>query len=179
MAKQSDRTSSAAGSRAKTSATHLEGGGRESLVTALGSIAKLCESLAPSDRDGSSSRTQTGPHGESGCPSCGASFTASGSPACRFECAPRVLVPHSKDLASLSLPRPTAKANQLAPSMRKWPSCLHLQELVGRTGGSPHPELWEWLMGFPIGWSDSRHSVTQWSRNARRSSGTRSSKSPK
>ena len=78
-----------------------------------------------------------------------------------FDSAPLTLAPPSKDDGSLSLPRPTAKANQLAPSMRKWPSCRNLQDLIGRTGGAPHPELWEWLMGFPAGWTDCELSATQ------------------
>ena len=51
------------------------------------------------------------------------------------------------------LPTPTATANQLSPSMRKWPGCRHLQDLIG-TGGTPHPGIWEWMMGFPTGWTD-------------------------
>lgn len=80
--------------------------------------------------------------------------TPEGIPACHFECAPLTLEPPTEALASSWLPRPTAKANQLAPSMRKWPSCRNLQDFIGRTGGSPHPELWEWLMGLPTGWTD-------------------------
>jgi hypothetical protein len=41
----------------------------------------------------------------------------------------------------------------LAPSMKKWPGYARLQEELG-TGGSPDPEVWEWLMGLPIGWTD-------------------------
>jgi hypothetical protein len=37
--------------------------------------------------------------------------------------------------------------------MRKWPSCRALQEIAG-TGGNPSPELYEWLMGFPEGWTE-------------------------
>ena len=48
---------------------------------------------------------------------------------------------------------PTATANQLAPSMKKWPGCRRLQEIAG-TGGFPHPNLYEWMMGFPTGWTD-------------------------
>lgn len=47
------------------------------------------------------------------------------------------------------LPTPTATANQWAPSMRKHPSCRNLQGLVGKS-----PEVFEWLMGFPPGWTD-------------------------
>jgi hypothetical protein len=40
---------------------------------------------------------------------------------------------------------PTAKANQSAPSMRKWPGCLEI-DLT--------PEIIERRMGYPIGWTD-------------------------
>ena len=75
---------------------------------------------------------------------------------------------------------PTAKANQMAPSMqprnpglRRWPTptahlakenaspsegrrnepTLTFQALKGQTGHL-NPEWVEWLMGFPIGWTD-------------------------
>lgn len=97
-------------------------------------------------------KTWTVPHGSDGCPSCGATCTGEGIPACQFGCEPVSLVPRSPVL-EYSLPRPTATANQLSPSMRKHPSCKRLQSLVG-TGGQPHPGVWEWLMGFPEGWTD-------------------------
>jgi hypothetical protein len=46
---------------------------------------------------------------------------------------------------------PTATANHAAPSMQKWPGC---RRLVALSGGSITPELWEWLMGLPVGWTD-------------------------
>lgn len=55
-------------------------------------------------------------------------------------------------LASSLLATPTRKANQLAPSMQKWPGCKRLQDWAG-TGGSPSPALYEWMMGFPDGWT--------------------------
>ena len=68
------------------------------------------------------------------------------------------------------LPTPTATANQLAPSMRKHKSCLLLQDLTGSTGGKPHPEVFEWLMGFPERWTDLEHSETPSSRKSRKQS---------
>ena len=49
------------------------------------------------------------------------------------------------------LPTPTTKANMLAPSMQKWKAHRLLDAQVG---GSLNPEWVEWLMGWPIGWTD-------------------------
>lgn len=55
------------------------------------------------------------------------------------------------------LPTPTAKANHDAPSMRKWPAYATYQDwLCGRTC----PRTWEFLMGWPAGWTDSAASAT-------------------
>lgn len=48
------------------------------------------------------------------------------------------------------LPTPTAKANHDAPSMRKWPAYARWQDL---TGGRTVPTDWEWMMGWPAGWT--------------------------
>lgn len=53
------------------------------------------------------------------------------------------------------LATPTATGNQLAPSMAKWPGCRNLQRLADATGLTLL-ELYEWLMGWPIGWTDLR-----------------------
>ena len=45
---------------------------------------------------------------------------------------------------------PTTKANYAAPSMQKWPSCRNYVSMFGK----PTPEYQEWLMGWPIGWTD-------------------------
>ena len=58
--------------------------------------------------------------------------------------------------ASGWLPTPTAKANHEAPSMRKWPAYLAFQRWTGR---KLTPELWEAMMGYPIGWTDLNASV--------------------
>ncbi len=53
--------------------------------------------------------------------------------------------------AGLSLwPTPTRTANHDAPSMRKWPSHRAVQDEAGGTS----PRLWEWMMGFPDGWTE-------------------------
>lgn len=47
---------------------------------------------------------------------------------------------------------PTTTANYACASMQKWPNC---REYV-RVFGMPTPTNHEWLMGFPIGWTDSK-----------------------
>lgn len=47
---------------------------------------------------------------------------------------------------------PTTKANYSARSMQKWSGC---REFV-RVFGIPTPTNQEWLMGIPIGWTDSK-----------------------
>lgn len=48
---------------------------------------------------------------------------------------------------------PTTKANQCATSMQKWPCC---RRLTAACGGKLHPEFHEWMMGWPIGFTDLR-----------------------
>jgi len=55
----------------------------------------------------SSLRTST-QDGTTGCPNCGASFTTSGMPACRFKCPPRRLAHRTVERAAFYLPTPTA-----------------------------------------------------------------------
>lgn len=45
---------------------------------------------------------------------------------------------------------PTHTANYACRSMQKWPNC---REFV-RVFGKPNPTNHEWLMGWPLGWSD-------------------------
>lgn len=45
---------------------------------------------------------------------------------------------------------PTTKANYTVTSMQKWPTC---REFVKRFG-CVFPEIHEYLMGWPIGWTD-------------------------
>ncbi|MBP2635525.1 MAG: hypothetical protein H6Q72_1432 [Firmicutes bacterium] len=64
-------------------------------------------------------------------------------------------------------PRPTASDHQdryrnlqkLKKYMQnghqlKWPQIVLLDTLTKGESGLPHPEFGEWLMGFPIGWTD-------------------------
>jgi hypothetical protein len=69
------------------------------------------------------------------------------------------------------LPTPTHTANQFCDSMMKHVSCRNLKRLF------PAGELcliYEWLMGFPIGWSDASASETLSSRRLPSGSGGRS-----
>lgn len=45
-------------------------------------------------------------------------------------------------------PTPTRTANHNAPSMRKHPAYKRLQN-----AGGANPSRWEWMMGFPRGWT--------------------------
>ena len=57
------------------------------------------------------------------------------------------------------LATPTAKGNQLAPSMiAKHPGCRRM--LPDAVGGLLNPEFGEWLMGWPIGHTDAEQSAT-------------------
>lgn len=49
------------------------------------------------------------------------------------------------------LPTPTATANPDCDYMQRWPSHRRLREAFGRR--SLGPTLWEWMMGWPIGWT--------------------------
>lgn len=84
------------------------------------------------------------------------------------------------------LPTPTAKANLESPSFQKWPSFQrmmfptpdaspHKYRLQGSSqqsrglmalhGGKLNPEWVEWLMGWPIGWTDCAPVETESSHN--------------
>lgn len=81
-----------------------------------------------------------------------ASATACADPS---ESAPSSAEHHTNAHAFGRLATPTATANQLAPSMAKWPGCRNLQRLA-LASGLPFPTLYEWMMGWPIGWTDLR-----------------------
>lgn len=112
-------------------------------------------------------------------------------------------MPRTAEIGSGLLATPTTKANQMCPSMQKWPSCalwptpgaadnrdrghlgmpaiqrraakgkqLNLGMVVSDQSGALNPEWVEWLMGYPIGWTDCEPSETPSSRRSRkRSSG--------
>lgn len=66
------------------------------------------------------------------------------------------------------LPTPTAKANHDAPSMRKWPAYETYQRWLAAFGARTEPRIWEWMMGFPIGWTDCAPLATDRFRSWRR-----------
>ena len=69
---------------------------------------------------------------------------------------PDILEPLTRETGSGSwLATPTAKANQLAPSMQqKHPGCAAWWPTPQGHGGQLDPVFPEYLMGWPIGWTD-------------------------
>lgn len=69
--------------------------------------------------------------------------------------APAEIARHSPMLGTMAfhglLATATATANQLSPSMAKWPGCAAWQVVHPR--GPLLPSFVEWLMGFPDGWT--------------------------
>ena len=72
---------------------------------------------------------------------------------------------------------PTRKANFVAPSMQKWPSCRRFVAAFG--GQRITPEQFEFLMGFPIGWTRLPPLEMPSSRKSPKQSGARSSRRKK
>ena len=64
------------------------------------------------------------------------------------------LTTYGKDIGYLHTP--TTKANYCADSMQKWPACQNFRMVFGKVT----PEAHEYLMGWPIGWSDLKPLVT-------------------
>jgi hypothetical protein len=69
---------------------------------------------------------------------------------------------------------PTRKANFVAPSMQKWPSCRRYVAAFG--GQRITPEQFEFLMGFPIGWTRLPQSEMPSSRKSQKRSAEPSSR---
>lgn len=85
-----------------------------------------------------------------------------------------------KEIVGGPLHTPTRKANFIAPSMQKWPSCRRFVRAFG--GQRITPEQFEFLMGFPIGWTSVpplKHSETLSSRKSQKPSVARSSRRKK
>jgi len=102
---------------------------------------------------------------------------------------------HTDDNESGFLPTPTAAANMLSPSMQKWPAHLRMwptptahnakeggypaehnrntPTLAAQAGGALNPTWVEWLMGWPLGWTDCAVSATDKYRWWRRLHGKR------
>lgn len=131
------------------------------------SLSESFQRLSPGS---SLSKTQE-ETGKPGCPSCGAICTDSGIPACQFACPPLNLGSPIIVTGSSLWPTPTAKANHFAPYMRRWPAYSRLQDDLGCQGGTPSPNLFEWLMGFPKNWTELGLSGTRFRRKSRKRSG--------
>lgn len=69
-----------------------------------------------------------------------------------------------KEIVGGLLHTPTRKANFVAPSMQKWPSCRRFVAAFG--GREITPEQFEFLMGLPIGWTELGPSETPSSRKS-------------
>ena len=147
--------SSVAVSRARTSATRREDATQDSpdQEAGCGFDSPTSSEDYVGDRGDQLSRTSPELLSSDGCLRCGVTCTCLDIERAPFELTRETLGLPSPVPASLLLPRLTRKANQLSPSMRKWPGCRRLQEWIG-TGGCPSPELAEWLMGFPRGWTE-------------------------
>lgn len=112
--------------------------------------------------------------GELGCPNCGLPCGIEGMPVCAFQCAPQKLVPATKGTERSLLPTPTASAYGScrgggAGRVGKWRMSLQSRGIL-------HPEDWERMMGFPIGWTAAMPSATQSARQSRSSSRAQSRK---
>lgn len=192
-----ESTSSAADSRANPSATPGNSKLRLTTVTSGRRCAKLLHSQ---DQIGSLVRTLLA-SSRWHSTMCWLTWKVSGTPRGRllFRLLPSMRDTDGTASGSL-LATPTAKANQLAPSMKKWKSCAallptpqardykgaaqrakygdesSLPAAVGThiTGGSLNPPWLEWLMGFPEGWTDLEPSEMPSSRKSSKKSGEQS-----
>ncbi len=72
-----------------------------------------------------------------------------------------------REVAGGPLHTPTTKANFTAHSMQKWPSCRRYVKIFG--AGRILPEQFEFLMGYPIGWTALDPSETPSSRKSSKS----------
>lgn len=71
------------------------------------------------------------------------------------------LAPLTDATASGLLPTPTTMANQLAKSMQKHRGCRLLSQMAGGIGGMVSPRMYEWMMGFPMEWTELEHWATR------------------
>lgn len=109
---------------------------------------------------GSLSKTSN-THGGGGCPSCGADCTLSGMPACRFDCPPLTWVHGIEGDEFSYLPTPTASSYGSCRGGGQGRTGKWRKSLSGLFGGPHAPSHREWMMGFPIGWTEIDASETQ------------------
>ena len=145
-------TYSAAGSPAKTcpSPTRKD---KDWKVSEADCGLSLNESPTNSDPNGSSSKTSS-THGSGGCPSCGADSTPSGMPACHFDCQPLTWERGIEGDEFSYLPTPTASSYGSCRGGGQGRTGKWRKSLSGRFGGPHAPNHREWMMGFPIGWTE-------------------------
>ncbi len=149
-------------SRASRSATHREAGASPSISGRTSGASSTRRDLATSSsRTSSTSRSASLPLSSAG------STIASPLP----ECSPPSWVPRIADRDGGYLPTLTTRRNQHSDSMQKWPAYRRLRALAG---ASAPIRFWEWMMGFPVGWTDSECSATpqyqQWRQSLSRGS---------
>jgi hypothetical protein len=142
-------TSSLAARRARHSA-RLHAGATEESGTCGTPLSTSCSTL---NRAGYSQRTWIPRVHADVCEGCAATsiawdITSRHTSARR----PRKSAAATTDVGSGFWPTPTAKANHLSPSMRKWPAYAAFQDSLGR---GCMVKAWEYLMNFPPGWTDS------------------------
>lgn len=114
---------------------------------------RCAASSTSAGRDGCSPKTSPRPRSEAPPPTSVQTVTVVGSP---VSARPTWLASIVESDGGL-LATPTAKANQWAPSMSKWPGCRALQRLCGP---ETRASAFEWMMGWPIGWTELEPLVT-------------------
>lgn len=136
-----------AASRANSQAAPLE-----DVIPPSTSGRTCCGSYRKSGRDSSLPKTSDCHCSPSDKPATTSSASATGC-AGPYKSLPPTAGPRTSAHAFGCLATPTATANQLAPSMAKHPGCRNLQAMV-ETTGLTLPTLYEWMMGWPIGWTE-------------------------
>jgi hypothetical protein len=158
------RSCSLADFHAKTSLSLAEV--RDSEEIGVGYGPNSDELLRRLDQTGLSSK-MSAIRGGVGCPQCAQTLRPFYIPACRFECEPLTWERPMNVPASSLLPTPTASSYGScrgggAGRVGKW-----RKSLDGL--GIKNPEYREWMMGYPIGWTEIERSETPSSPRSRRS----------
>lgn len=167
-------TSSAAGSRAKTSA--LLGQGKASKALDLVSGANTQDWLASFDPDTSLWRTAQSCL-VTGLETYSETWPRSGTMRSGNAYQRPSLVRPTVEIASGLLPTPRKSRGYTNPTLGEnfGAGCL-TTEMLGQSvlGKRPLPQFVEWMMGFPIGWTELEHSETPLCHSSHKSLATRS-----